>query len=79
MIKLFKSTDKVFNSNGDKILKPLKAKVREEDNGEFYLDLEIGLEALDDVQERAILVAPTPRGEQAFRITNVTKTRTKLK
>lgn len=79
MIKLFKSTDKIFDSNGDKILKPLKAKVREEDNGEFYLDLEIGLEYLDDVQERTILVAPTPRGEQAFRITNVSKTRTRLK
>ena len=79
MIKLFKSTDKVFDSNGDKILQPLKAKVREEDNGEFYLDLETGLEYLDDVQERAILVAPTPQGEQAFRITNVAKTRTRLK
>ena len=79
MVKLFKSTDKTFNSNGDKILRLSKAKVREEDNGEFYLDLEAGLEYLDDIQERAILVAPTPRGEQAFRITNVTKTRKKLK
>ena len=66
MIKLFRSTDKVFNSNGDKILKLSKAKVREEDNGEFYLDLEAGLEYLDDIQERAILSLSVPTGIQQF-------------
>lgn len=33
MIKLFNSTDKVFTSNGDKIIIPTKAKIHKEDNG----------------------------------------------
>lgn len=78
MIKLFKSTDKLFSSNGDKIILPLKAKIYKEDNGDFHLDLETGIEYIDDLVERAIIVAPTPQGEQAFRITNVEKTRSKI-
>ena len=40
MLKLFSPTDKIFSSNGDKIIIPTKAKVHKEDNGSFYLDLE---------------------------------------
>jgi len=79
MIKLFASTDKVFNtSNGDKIIKPRRAIVHCEDNGEFYLDLEADLDYVDDIVQGAILVAPTPQGEQAFRVNNVEKTRSKV-
>lgn len=78
MIKLFKSTDKVFNSNGDKIIKAYKAKVHKEDNGDFYLELECPLIYVDDIVEDAILVVNLPQGEQAFRITNVSKTKSKI-
>lgn len=78
MIKLFKSTDKVFNSNGDKIIKASKAKVHKEDNGDFYLELECPLNFVDDVVEDAILVVNLPQGEQAFRVTNVSKTKSKI-
>ena len=78
MIKLFKSTDTSFSSNGDKIIIPIKAKVHKEDNGSFYLDLETSLDYVNDLVEGAILVAPTPQGDQAFRINNVTKTRKKI-
>lgn len=78
MIKLFKSTDKVFNSNGDKIIKVSKAKVHKEDNGDFYLELECPLNFVDDVVEDAILVVNLPQGEQAFRVTNVSKTKSKI-
>ena len=78
MIKLFKSTDKIFNSNGDKIIKASKAKVHKEDNGDFYLELECPLNFVDDVVEDAILVVNLPQGEQAFRITNVSKTKSKI-
>lgn len=37
MIKLFNTTDKIFSSNGDKTILPLRAKVHKEDNGSFYL------------------------------------------
>lgn len=78
MIKLFKSTDKVFNSNGDKIIKSYKAKVHKEDNGDFYLELECPLIYVDDIIEDNILVVNLPQGEQAFRITNVSKTKSKI-
>lgn len=78
MIKMFGQTDTSFSSNGDVVLKPLKAKVHKEDNGNYYLDLETGLEYVDYFVESNIVVAPTPTGEQAFRIGNVIKTKSKL-
>lgn len=78
MIKVFGRTDTLFSSNGDIILKPLKAKVRKEDNGEFYLSLETGLEYIDYFVEGNIVVANTPQGNQAFRIRNAQKTKSKL-
>ncbi len=78
MIKLFTATDKLYSNNGDKIILPTKAKVRKEDNGAYYLDLEASLDYVNDLVEGNILVAPTPQGEQAFRITNPQKTRKKI-
>lgn len=77
MIRLFSSDDKTFTTNGDIVIKPLKAKVHKEDNGSFYLDLETSLDYVDDLTANRIVVANTPQGEQAFRITNVEKTRKK--
>ena len=79
MIRVFGQTDKVFNkSNGDVVLLPLKAKVVKEDNGDFYLDLETGIQYIDFFVEGNIVVAPTPQGEQAFRIGNVAKSKSRL-
>lgn len=78
MIKLFDKTDTLFSSNGDKVITPLKAKIHKEDNGSFYIDLETGLEYVDDLTANRIIVANTPQGEQAFRITNVEQTRKKI-
>lgn len=77
MIRLFSSDDKTFTTNGDIVIKPLKAKAHKEDNGSFYLDLETSLDYVDDLTANRIVVANTPQGEQAFRITNVEKTRKK--
>ena len=79
MIKLFGQTDKTFQTNGDKVIIPLRAKVRKEDNGSFHLDLETDLSFVDDLIEGRIVIAPTPQGEQAFRVGNVEKTKSKLK
>ena len=73
MIKLFGTTDNLFRSNGDKVIIPLRAIVHNEDNGSFYLDLEASLKYIDDLTPNRILVANTPKGYQAFRISNVTK------
>jgi phage minor structural protein len=78
MIRLFSSDDKTFTTNGDIVIKPLKAKVHKEDNGSFYLDLETSLDYVDDLTANRIVVANTPQGSQAFRITNVEHTQKKI-
>ena len=78
MIKLFGLTDKTFPSNGDKVITPLKAKVHKEDNGAYYLELHTSLAYVNDLTEGRIVLAPTPQGEQAFRVSNVTKTKHKI-
>ena len=79
MIKLFNSTDKLYASNGDIVIQPIRAKIHKEDNGSFYLDLETDLSYINYLLPNNIVVANTPQGEQAFRITNVEKTKTKIK
>lgn len=78
MIKLFKSTDLTFETNGDKIINATKAIVHKEDNGDFYLDFECDLSYINDIVENNILVVNTPQGDQAFRIGNVSKTKYKI-
>ena len=78
MIKLFGQTDTTFTSNGDVVILPLRAVVHKEDNGDFYLDLMTSLQYVNDLTEGRIIVAPTPQGEQAFRVGNVQQTKNKL-
>lgn len=78
MIKVFGPTDRDFSSNGDVVINPLKAKVHKEDNGNFYLDLQTSINYAEYMVEGNIIVADTPQGAQAFRVSNVTKTRTKI-
>ena len=78
MIKLFGKTETNFSTNGDKIINALKARVKKVDNGEFSLELETDLSYVPYFEEGRIVVAPTPQGEQYFRISNVKKTKNKL-
>ena len=78
MIRIFSTTDKIYTSNGDKVVTPLKARVHNADNGDFYLAIETGLEYIDHMVDNNIIVAPTPQGDQAFRLSNVSKGKTKL-
>lgn len=79
MIKIFGSTDTDFVSNGDKILNAGKAKVHKADNSDYYLDVECGLEYVDFLTQGRIIVAPTPTGDQAFRVKNVEKRKDKVR
>ena len=79
MLKLFNSTDTLFSSNGDRILIPTYQHIIKQDNADYYLDVEIPLTYIDDIESNKILVSNTPTGEQAFRIDNIQKTKTKLK
>lgn len=78
MIKVFSPSDTVFTSNGDVVITPTYARVKKEDNADFYLDLTCGLEYEDYVNEDRIIVAPTPQGAQPFRIKTAEKTRSKI-
>lgn len=78
MIKLFNATDTLYSSNGDKVIIPTKAIIHKEDNGAFYLQMECSLNYIEDLQPNKLLVAPTPQGEQAFRIQNIDKRNDKL-
>ena len=75
MIRLFNETTKTFDNNGILILQPLSAVVHEEENGNYYLDLILPLkkEYINNAIVGAIVVAPTPNGEQAFRIYSITQ------
>lgn len=79
MLKVFSSTDTLFNSNGDAVINGARAIVHKEDNGDYSVNLECSLDYIDYVKSKNILVAPTPTGYQGFRIENIEATRTKIK
>lgn len=78
MIKVFGSTDRIYSSNGDVVVKPLKAVITNQDNGGFYLTLETDLSYVDNLVSGNIILANAPGGDQPFRISNVTKTKNKI-
>nr|DAH98284.1 MAG TPA: tail protein [Caudoviricetes sp.] len=71
MISVYSSNEKSFSNNGMKILKPLKALIFKQDNGEYYLDLKDSINNLEYYQSGNIIRVPTPWGKQCFRIKNV--------
>ena len=82
MLRGFDQGDTSFSSNGNIIIQPFKAHVHKGDNRDFFLDLECSLDYLDYVEPQNIIVANTPQGDQAFRITDdivVTKNRIKAR
>lgn len=78
MLRIFSPTDKTYTTNGDKVIQPLKATVRKEDNDAYYLDLTCGTEYLTWIKSGNIIVADTPQGAQPFRILNPEITHTKI-
>ena len=78
MIRVFASTDKTYETNGDLVLQPLKAVVKKVDNGEYSLTLTTDLRFVDTITAGCIIVANTPSGDQPFRVLNVQKTKNKM-
>lgn len=68
MISVYPAAEKLFATNGDKILQPRKAVVRKEDNGDYYCDLTDTVANIDYYVEGNIVRVPTPWGPQAFRM-----------
>ena len=78
MIRVFLPSDTDFTNNGEAVINATLAVVHKIDNGDFYLELQCGLEYIDYIKPKNIIVVPTPQGNQAFRIKLVEKTRTKI-
>lgn len=78
MIRLFNTTDTDYSSNGDLVLRPIKAKVKKADNSDYYLTMELPIEYSEYIAEGRIVVANTPQGDQPFRLSNPSKSRTKI-
>lgn len=78
MIRVFSPSDTDFTSNGDAVVQATLAVVHKVDNGDFYLELQCGLEYIDYIKPKNIIVVPTPQGAQAFRIRLVETTRSKI-
>lgn len=78
MIRIFSPSDTDFTSNGDAVIQATLAVVHKADNSDFYLELQCGLEYIDYIKPKNIIVVPTPQGDQAFRVKTVEKTRSKI-
>lgn len=78
MIKVYESTERLFNHNGLKILHPTKAEIYIEDNGDYYINIESSIDDLQYLQEGMIVRAKTRWGEQGFRLTNPERRNTKI-
>jgi phage minor structural protein len=70
MIRVFKPTDRDFTSNGDAVIVPIKARVKNNMNGEFFIELTCESKFYKYLDQGNIIITPTPQGEQAFRIDN---------
>ena len=70
MIKVYDSNEKLFATNGIKILHPLKSEVTKIDNGDYYAELKDKIENLEYYQKGMIVRIPTPWGVQGFRCNN---------
>ena len=73
MIRAFNVSDRTFATNGDTVISAIKCRVKNSDNGDYYLELYCDTKYTDYLKDNNIIVAPTPSGYQAFRIREVTR------
>lgn len=80
MIKVFSPVDLNFSTNGDAVIQATRAVVHKVDNGDYYLELDAPIEYIEYLKPNNIIVAPTPQGDQGFRIQRpIETTRSKIK
>lgn len=78
MIRTYTPTEKTFPANGDVVINPLRARIYNQDNGDYYLELDASLDYIDYLVKDNIIIANTPTSEQPFRVESVQKTRSKV-
>lgn len=79
MIRLFQNADTNFTTLGDAIIQPRTATVKNEDGGEFTLDIETGLAQADFFAGGRLLVVDIFDDIQPFRVREFEKTATGCK
>ena len=70
MIRVYDATERLFDHNGLKVLKPLFAEILKVDNGDYYIEIDDILDNLEYYQKGMIIRASTPWGIQGFRCDN---------
>ena len=70
MIKVYDSTETLFETNGIKTLHPLIAEITKRDNSDYYIELRDLVDNLKYYQKGMIVRVPTPWGVQGFRCDN---------
>ena len=78
MLRVFQPAEKIYQSNGDIVIKPVRAEIHCEDNGDYYLELVTDTSYIDYIRTGKIIVANTPDGDQPFRVYNPTVTSHKI-
>lgn len=78
MIKLFKANELDFSHNENVITAVESAVASEKGNDLFELDMSCALRYQEKIVAGSIITAPTPRGEQPFRVYRTQTTLTKL-
>ena len=78
MLKVFLPTDTDFTSNGEVGISPLLATIHKVDNGDYDLDLVTDTTYTDYIKPNNLIIAPTPTGEQPFRIITVENTGSRI-
>lgn len=73
MIKVFLPTEKEFETNGEIVIDAIRCAVKNAINGDFSLEMTCSVDYNDYVVCGNILCAPTPQGDQPFRIYDVEK------
>ncbi len=68
MIILYDATTTLFDTLGVKVLQPLLATVRKEDNGDYFLDLRDTSDNYQLYLKDMIIAVDTPWGRQGFRV-----------
>lgn len=79
MIILHDVTATEFGTLGIKVLKPLYCRVRREDNGNYYVEIDDRAENVELYQKDRIVAIDTPWGRQPFRIDNPSVSGSKVK
>lgn len=78
MIRVFGPTDTTYATNGDIVVRPIRAEVSCADNGDYYLELVTDTSYIDYIVPGNIIVANTPDGDQPFRVHSTSVTSHKI-